>query len=187
MRSSPDENIQTAISQTPSSIYPTSTGNDSSHKRKRSGTHDAGRSSPLRQYDYSPPKRGEHPQHLADRALHALGSSGEQPRESRPTERREEFYTNGTNHDDHTWDQEQAGPAPRSTNGSSEEHWEASPVANGHGYDSSMNGANGVVPKRKRNFSNRTKTGCMTCRRRKKKCDETHPQCKLLPCTRITY
>jgi len=25
--------------------------------------------------------------------------------------------------------------------------------------------------KRKRNFSNRTKTGCMTCRRRKKKCD----------------
>ena len=32
--------------------------------------------------------------------------------------------------------------------------------------------------KRKRNFSNRTKTGCMTCRRRKKKCDETMPECK---------
>ena len=32
--------------------------------------------------------------------------------------------------------------------------------------------------KRKRNFSNRTKTGCMTCRRRKKKCDETRPECK---------
>lgn len=31
--------------------------------------------------------------------------------------------------------------------------------------------------KRKRNFSNRTKTGCLTCRRRKKKCDETKPQC----------
>ncbi|CAG8960173.1 hypothetical protein HYFRA_00010652 [Hymenoscyphus fraxineus] len=31
--------------------------------------------------------------------------------------------------------------------------------------------------KRKRNFSNRTKTGCMTCRRRKKKCDETKPEC----------
>ncbi|KAG0645813.1 Maltose transacetylase [Hyphodiscus hymeniophilus] len=31
--------------------------------------------------------------------------------------------------------------------------------------------------KRKRNFSNRTKTGCMTCRRRKKKCDETRPEC----------
>lgn len=35
-----------------------------------------------------------------------------------------------------------------------------------------------VGPKRKRVFSNRTKTGCMTCRRRKKKCDEQHPQCK---------
>jgi hypothetical protein len=34
--------------------------------------------------------------------------------------------------------------------------------------------------KRKRNFSNRTKTGCMTCRRRKKKCDENKPECKLL-------
>jgi hypothetical protein len=32
--------------------------------------------------------------------------------------------------------------------------------------------------RRKRVFSNRTKTGCMTCRKRKKKCDETHPECK---------
>lgn len=34
--------------------------------------------------------------------------------------------------------------------------------------------------KRKRNFSNRTKTGCLTCRKRKKKCDENKPECKLL-------
>ncbi len=34
--------------------------------------------------------------------------------------------------------------------------------------------------KRKRIFSNRTKTGCMTCRRRKKKCDELHPECEFL-------
>ncbi|KAJ6131009.1 hypothetical protein N7523_001469 [Penicillium sp. IBT 18751x] len=39
-----------------------------------------------------------------------------------------------------------------------------------------------VAPKRKRVFSNRTKTGCMTCRRRKKKCDEQHPACN--NCTR---
>ena len=32
--------------------------------------------------------------------------------------------------------------------------------------------------KRKRNFSNRTKTGCLTCRKRKKKCDELKPECK---------
>ncbi|UKZ72961.1 hypothetical protein TrVFT333_000598 [Trichoderma virens FT-333] len=31
--------------------------------------------------------------------------------------------------------------------------------------------------KRKRNFSNRTKTGCLTCRKRKKKCDEQKPEC----------
>lgn len=35
--------------------------------------------------------------------------------------------------------------------------------------------------KRKRNFSNRTKTGCLTCRKRKKKCDESKPECKWLP------
>ncbi|KAI9822760.1 MAG: Maltose acetyltransferase [Thelocarpon impressellum] len=41
--------------------------------------------------------------------------------------------------------------------------------------------------RRKRVFSNRTKTGCMTCRRRKKKCDEQKPECKSpapLPSTR---
>lgn len=32
--------------------------------------------------------------------------------------------------------------------------------------------------KRKRNFSNRTKTGCLTCRKRKKKCDEGKPECE---------
>jgi acetyltransferase-like isoleucine patch superfamily enzyme len=32
--------------------------------------------------------------------------------------------------------------------------------------------------KRKRNFSNRTKTGCLTCRKRKKKCDELKPECE---------
>lgn len=35
--------------------------------------------------------------------------------------------------------------------------------------------------KRKRNFSNRTKTGCLTCRKRKKKCDEQKPECRFLP------
>jgi hypothetical protein len=35
--------------------------------------------------------------------------------------------------------------------------------------------------KRKRNFSNRTKTGCLTCRKRKKKCDELKPECKSQP------
>lgn len=44
----------------------------------------------------------------------------------------------------------------------------------------SHGGAVQAGPKRKRVFSNRTKTGCMTCRKRKKKCDEGHPFCKHL-------
>ncbi|CAG8188252.1 unnamed protein product [Penicillium olsonii] len=47
----------------------------------------------------------------------------------------------------------------------------------GYQQGSSPYGPLQVAPKRKRVFSNRTKTGCMTCRRRKKKCDEQHPQC----------
>jgi len=35
--------------------------------------------------------------------------------------------------------------------------------------------------RRKRVFSNRTKTGCLTCRRRKKKCDELKPECSTTP------
>ena len=37
-----------------------------------------------------------------------------------------------------------------------------------------------TFPKRKRVFSNRTKTGCLTCRKRKKKCDEQHPVCEFV-------
>lgn len=46
-------------------------------------------------------------------------------------------------------------------------------------YISTLGGdANENDPKRrKRNFSNRTKTGCHTCRQRKKKCDEGKPEC----------
>ena len=41
----------------------------------------------------------------------------------------------------------------------------------------------GELKKRKRQFANRTKTGCITCRRRKKKCDEGKPECMCsLPC-----
>ena len=43
---------------------------------------------------------------------------------------------------------------------------------------SSQSGIDMDRKRRKRVFSNRTKTGCMTCRRRKKKCDEQHPECK---------
>ncbi|MCJ1311724.1 Maltose acetyltransferase [Agyrium rufum] len=40
-----------------------------------------------------------------------------------------------------------------------------------------VQGPEGDRKRRKRVFSNRTKTGCLTCRKRKKKCDEAHPEC----------
>lgn len=61
--------------------------------------------------------------------------------------------------------------------------WDTDAQANGdadheHFASDPQSGANMSGTKRKRNFSNRTKTGCLTCRRRKKKCDEGHPICK---------
>jgi len=47
----------------------------------------------------------------------------------------------------------------------------------GAGYQSAYGQMQADHKKRKRNFSNRTKTGCMTCRKRKKKCDESRPEC----------
>jgi hypothetical protein len=40
------------------------------------------------------------------------------------------------------------------------------------------------TPKKKRAFSHRTKTGCITCRHRKKKCDEQKPSCMQGPSAR---
>ena len=66
------------------------------------------------------------------------------------------------------------------------QHDEESPEQYGSYSAERTSGAIQSGPKRKRVFSNRTKTGCLTCRKRKKKCDEMHPYCKSLPCpTRI--
>jgi hypothetical protein len=53
--------------------------------------------------------------------------------------------------------------------------------------DGTPTGSGQGNPKRKRVFSNRTKTGCLTCRRRKKKCDEGQPQCKSQPISVSDY
>jgi len=72
-------------------------------------------------------------------------------------------------------------------------HGSMPPMTNGHAtmheHNGSVDSANmsevnrtGVqhidAKKRKRQFANRTKTGCGTCRKRKKKCDEAKPECK---------
>lgn len=51
------------------------------------------------------------------------------------------------------------------------------PYPGSHGYDRNDVQMHADMKKRKRQFSNRTKTGCLTCRKRKKKCDEERPEC----------
>jgi len=73
---------------------------------------------------------------------------------------------NMDSHHRHEYEQDSPGDADRSANPYS-----------AYGHDRREMSASSDPKKRKRNFSNRTKTGCMTCRRRKKKCDETRPEC----------
>lgn len=147
---------------------------EASHKRKRSESVDDDR-----QYDYSPPKRIDQ-QHLADRALHVMGnhntasstvwqSSSERPSQYWHNDRNQgETITVAQNGDqDNGYETPPPGAAGQMTDGT-----ETPPSRPG--------GPVVQIAKRKRNFSNRTKTGCMTCRSRKKKCDEGRPTCKCL-------
>ncbi|KAF2849016.1 maltose O-acetyltransferas-like protein [Plenodomus tracheiphilus IPT5] len=54
-----------------------------------------------------------------------------------------------------------------------------------HAREMARAGVQVELKKRKRQFANRTKTGCGTCRRRKKKCDEMKPECN--NCTRGSF
>ena len=67
---------------------------------------------------------------------------------------------------------EQSQPDPAEKDESPENEQEDQAVDEDHSQSD-----NSDPKKRKRNFSNRTKTGCHTCRGRKKKCDERHPTC----------
>jgi hypothetical protein len=166
--SSPNEEVNTATTHTSSSVHAL----DSPHKRKRSEEDDGQRSSPHRQYDYSPPRRAEQPQHMADRALHVLR-----------TEDASNHYSNA--HPNGHWGGEySAHPQSAQSNGA-QDHWSDHTPNSAPGYDHDP--SNSLVAKRKRNFANRTKTGCLTCRKRKKKCDEQRPLCKSSEITRRLY
>jgi hypothetical protein len=171
------------------------------HKRKRSESSSVSpRPGNSRAYDYSPSKRVE-PQHVADRALRAMGNADQNGTG---------HYTNGhpVDQNGHSWppharpiqphgpvngsrpttsDAQLAEALQRETHSQDDQsrNWDTQSSTNGDGshtpYDHDRDSPNTITvvgPKRKRNFSNRTKTGCMTCRRRKKKCDETHPICE---------
>ena len=68
----------------------------------------------------------------------------------------------------------------------------SSHISDSHEYEESTSDQNRIDQHndqrkvgRKRQFANRTKTGCGTCRRRKKKCDEAKPKCN--NCTRGNF
>lgn len=154
-------------------------------KRKRAGSLGEAGHSP-RRYDYSPPKRAEH-QHMADRALHVLadphphvppayyspGGGEGRPNYWGDREHSEgnTAHTTDDGHNDDGSDQHYTSPPPGTTHQTGDSA--GSPPSRPGGPIVQIN-------KRKRNFSNRTKTGCMTCRGRKKKCDEARPVCKLI-------
>lgn len=164
-------------------------------KRKRTGSNELVADAEQRSYEFSPTRRPE-PQHMANRALHVLGTGGHNT---------SPYYQNGVERNGHTWQPDRLAQSnssisdmrPSPTEGQLGEGlepessvsetqpgpWDQQPTANGqmnpdqYNHDSGS-GMPAITPKRKRNFSNRTKTGCLTCRTRKKKCDEGQPICK---------
>lgn len=170
---------------------------EQAHKRKRSSSAEANGYSAHARYDYSPPKRAEH-QHMAEGALQALGDT------DRHTHPQHAPQTNGGHHasrsHSNSWhgspgqysQQQNAGPmnlseahlatalqqANQEEAGTSQVQRATRETSSADGYGQDHTGSGQSGNKRKRMFSNRTKTGCKTCRSRKKKCDEGQPTCE---------
>lgn len=98
-------------------------------------------------------------------------NAGEPPPKPRPeVEAGLEASLKATLQQNQQAEEEQASPAPSSPGLDDQQMQDYSP-------DQNQAGSDGDPKKRKRNFSNRTKMGCHTCRSRKKKCDERKPSC----------
>ncbi|RMZ79213.1 hypothetical protein DV738_g3523, partial [Chaetothyriales sp. CBS 135597] len=169
-RSSPNEEVNTATSHTPSSNFPPANGVGSPHKRKRSDDSND-RASPPRQYDYTPPRRTDQSQHMADRALRVLDHD-HPPAYAANTQQPGPASTQWSSPESHT--QPPSATSSSHANGGHERSWDGPASKSTPSYEQDVNSQ---VKKRKRTFANRTKSGCMTCRRRKKKCDEGRPEC----------
>ncbi|KAL1881443.1 hypothetical protein VTK73DRAFT_3961 [Phialemonium thermophilum] len=179
----------------PSASYPDVEG---SHKRKRSESDEPSRDHPL-----SPPERSDrHRLPSESREIHGTPLS---QRDYRPygdefRDQKESWYSQRTREEQHavSYERQHSG-GPHSAR-SDDQLGESTQRITGSDYGNTSPGAeersvsvysgqypeqqrrDGVIQqsdqkKRKRNFSNRTKTGCLTCRKRKKKCDEGKPEC----------
>ena len=168
---------------------------DSSHKRKRSGSLEAKRESYIQEK-------------TPDTATATTSAQGRyiygSQQERRPLDegREKSSWRNSQEREDRQRSERRAESTTSTQGPTDEQAGEASQQAGGHGDHSDYRGQssdaddppNSAYPygsdsrqdpmlqhdpkKRKRNFSNRTKTGCLTCRKRKKKCDEEKPECK---------
>ncbi|KAI9738526.1 MAG: Maltose acetyltransferase [Claussenomyces sp. TS43310] len=167
----------------------------SSHKRKRSGSQEAPPSSDSTYHSHGlPPSKP------------GLESGQNQESPSTPQEISQYHYNDSTRDHARSWFSQQGRDQPQSSqsantedqlrealvreNQAAETPIEYVRTSPGDDDDHNMSYQSGYGEnrtaaqlqqderkKRKRNFSNRTKTGCMTCRKRKKKCDETRPEC----------
>lgn len=167
---------------------------ESAHKRKRS---DSGE--PRREAQSATEERTSgHPAHSDSRDTYG---TPQRDRDYRPygdesRDQGDSWYAQHSREDRNTYDQqnsagsmpsqtdEQIGDSLRRASGNEQNYSPTSPDGDDfygsytpeHRRDGSM--IQSDPKKRKRNFSNRTKTGCLTCRKRKKKCDESKPECE---------
>lgn len=158
------------------------------HKRKRSPSTSPGSHSP-RRYDYNPPRKEQQPQQMADRALHVMDANPQPPYYqtiSDSVERPSYIHDSPETPEgrlQEAFGQERDQPARHGSSVGHTDQEQPDQLAGDDGQPPLTPGQ--TLQKRKRNFSNRTKTGCITCRQRKKKCDEGRPFCKS-PITRGT-
>lgn len=180
-------------------------------KRKRSSTDDGNGSSGSSHYDLSPPRRAsgssagvtdarvqraqesdrsEGPYTNSSKAVDSQTTRGHDHHWQSGRKVPPGYQTNGSGRHVETSDAQLADALQRETQApNSHRTWsvggqpdeDSADQYGTYGSDRTPQGAVQAGPKRKRVFSNRTKTGCMTCRKRKKKCDEGQPYCELLP------
>jgi hypothetical protein len=182
---------------------------DGSHKRKRSDSIEARREHAPTQ-DRSPDSATQPKQHES-RDPYGTPKREYRPTDSESREHNDSWYSHQSREDRGIYEQqhsassaqgqteEQIGDALRRAANQADNHSDygnTSPDGEDRGvgvYGGSYTPDQRRDPvlqsdpkKRKRNFSNRTKTGCLTCRKRKKKCDEQKPECKFWSLYSIT-
>ncbi|KAI2627458.1 hypothetical protein GGS26DRAFT_583100 [Hypomontagnella submonticulosa] len=181
-----------------SSYQPTAYPDEGTHKRKRSISDESHREGPSTRDREQPPQVESRDAYSTPQREREYRQYGEDSRDHH-----ESWYSRQGHADDrNAYDrQSSAGMAPSPTDDQLDTLRRApSHMESQHDYsatspdgddNSVLYGSSSYTPeqrkgdaviqsdpkKRKRNFSNRTKTGCLTCRKRKKKCDETKPQC----------